>query len=155
MLETLREITLGVSGEKFPEGTHMCLIYDDDETRKEVITKFIADGIFEREQVSYYGDVSTVEDIHEWLDSMDNPILGQERLEDQFAFHDTASIYYPNGQFQPEDMISTLRSTYASGIAGGYPGVRLTGEMTWALKGVPGSETQNVTIQRTSYKTTW
>lgn len=40
-----RVVDMGFTEELFPEGTHMCMIYDDDEQRREVVSKFLAAGL--------------------------------------------------------------------------------------------------------------
>ena len=32
-----RDVSMGFSDQKFPAGTHMCLIYDDDEERRGLV----------------------------------------------------------------------------------------------------------------------
>jgi hypothetical protein len=37
-------------------GTHMCLIFDDEDERRKVISKFLAAGMYKREKVAYFAD---------------------------------------------------------------------------------------------------
>jgi hypothetical protein len=48
--------------------------------------------------------------------------------------------YFPNGSFEPDAMLARLRASYEEAIAAGHAGARFAGEMTWALRGIPGSD---------------
>jgi response regulator RpfG family c-di-GMP phosphodiesterase len=48
--------------------------------------------------------------------------------------------YLREGIFDPDDMIALLRAETEQALVEGYPALRVTGEMTWALRGMPGSE---------------
>ena len=60
-------VDMGFTKDVFPEGTHMCLIYDDDEHRRSVIGRFLARGIALGEKVSYFADTSTPAEVQSWL----------------------------------------------------------------------------------------
>ncbi|MCZ7400964.1 MAG: MEDS domain-containing protein [Candidatus Methanoperedens sp.] len=72
-----KEIDMGFTKDRFPEGTHLCLIYDDDEQRKKIIGQFLAKGISIGEQVGYYADTTTPKEIKNWLEDMG--ILDEKR----------------------------------------------------------------------------
>jgi len=126
-MNTLREINLGVSGESFPEGTHVCLIYDDDDERNKVITRFLIDGILNNEKVGYFGESSSSEGILDLLESADVGSMHEVGLAAQFEFFDSASIYCPNGKFESVKMIEKLKNYYRSAIEAGYTGARASG----------------------------
>lgn len=48
--------------------------------------------------------------------------------------------YLRDGEFDPDKMIALVRDQTEKALAEGYPALRATGEMTWALAGEPGSE---------------
>jgi hypothetical protein len=48
--------------------------------------------------------------------------------------------YLKDGQFEPDKMIALLAEETEGALAQGYAALRVTGEMTWALAGEPGSE---------------
>jgi signal transduction histidine kinase len=50
------------------------------------------------------------------------------------------NAYMPAGRFEPERMIALLRSETERAVEERYKALRVTGEMSWALKGLPGSE---------------
>ncbi len=139
MLTSRREITLGATNDSFPEGTHMCLIYDDDEQRKKVISKFLADGTTAGEQVGYFVDSTSREEVRGWLSDMDVRLPDEDQGGD-FELFRAVDVYCPEGMFVPEDMLERLRDCYGRALGADYTGARVSGEMTWALRGIPGSE---------------
>jgi hypothetical protein len=130
---------MGFTEETFPQGTHMCLIYDDDNERRGLISKFLGAGIRGGEKVAYFVDTITTDEVRNWLAEMDVEIPRCE-ASGRFAVTVAEKTYCPNGKFVPEEMLNTLR-VYHRGVEDeGYPGCRVSGEMSWALRGIPGSD---------------
>lgn len=127
---------LGFTKKSFPTGTHMCLIYSDDDERREVIGRFLECGIVGKERVSYFADSLTPEEVREWLLKMGI----QLPLEDAFSILVAEETYCPDRRFVPDTMLHTLRTFYDRAMDAGYPSARISGEMSWALRGIPGSD---------------
>ncbi len=60
-------VDMGFTKERFPGGTHICLIFDDAEQRRKIVSKFLAAGIRGGDQVRYVVDVTTPEQVRSWL----------------------------------------------------------------------------------------
>ena len=80
-------------------GTHLCLIYDDERERREVVAKFVAEGLSAGERVAYFTDAEPPA-IRSWL--------GERGLElpepPAFDLLQARSVYCPDGEFLPERM---------------------------------------------------
>ena len=139
MCEKSSTINVGFCKGTFHPGTHMCLVFRTEEERKKIITKFIESGILDDERVSYFADSATPEDVIDWLSSLDVDI-SEALHEHNFSTDNAVDVYCPDGTFQPERMLNTLKESYTASEQAGYSNARVTGEMTWALKGLPGSE---------------
>jgi hypothetical protein len=126
------EIDMGFTKELFPEGTHMCLIYDDDAQRKEVIGQFLAKGIALGEKVAYYTDTTPPQD--------EGVTFSKDGSKGKCDVFDAVDAYCPHGEFVPSEMIAKLCSCYTDAIDAGYTGMRVSGDASWALRGIPGSE---------------
>src|SRR6185369_7259484 len=48
--------------------------------------------------------------------------------------------YCPDGTFSPDRMLDTLEAAWTQSCCDGFKGLRVTGEMNWALRQHPGSE---------------
>lgn len=130
---THQSIHLGFTNEEFHEGTHICLIYNDDRERKKVITKYVESGLLDREQVYYLADEMSPEEAKQWLSDID--------VECDDCIVDSAeAVYCEGGYFSADRMLDNLKKYYKAGIQAGHSACRVTGEMSWALRGIPGSE---------------
>ena len=134
-----QEIDLGFTKEHFPEGIHMCLIYDREEDRQKIVSEYMAAGFKQGEQVRYFTDTTDPEDIRSWLVEA-GVELPPTRENAPFSILKAESGYCPNGRFDPQEMINCMLPRYELARAAGYRGLRSCGEMTWTLKGIPGSE---------------
>ena len=139
MCKNQSTVNMGFTDEKFQAGTHMCLIFSDEEERKEIISKFMEGGNSSGEKVTYFADDMSPEEVKTWLKEkgVEIPVHGKE---DSFSVVKTADTYHPDGTFEPEKMLENLRVFHREAKKEGYPSSRVTGEMSWALKGIPGSE---------------
>lgn len=131
-------VNLGFTRDPYPAGTHMCLIYNDEKERRAIIGKYLEKGAAVGERVAYFADCATSTDMDDWLRSMDIDV--DEIAKDRLSISDAEATYCPGGQFIPEKMLDTLKAFYRQSQDDSYPSCRVSGEMSWALKGIPGSE---------------
>lgn len=134
-----RKVSMGFTAEQFPAGTHMCYIYNDDKERKELIARFLESGLNEKEKVGYFVDTLSPDEMRAQLREL-GVRLPPEMDERDFSITSAQEVYCPNGIFVPENMLQTLRLAYKRSRDEGFPGIRVSGEMSWALRGMPGSE---------------
>jgi len=134
-----RQAAMGFTDERFPAGTHMCLIYDNEDERRKVIGKFLSAGLQEHEKTAYFADTMAPADVETWLQEMGVDVPTQDKAP-AFSITVAEKTYCPNGKFVPETMLNTLRSYHQAALDEGYSGGRVSGEMSWALRGIPGSE---------------
>ena len=139
MAEARRHICLGFTEEPYPEGTHICYLYNSDEERRRILPLFARHAMLDNEAFHYLADVPTHADIPPALARLD---LTQalHGMAQQVEVATTMEGYYPDGSFDPELMLASLRGLHAQARAAGRSGARFAGEMDWALRGVPGSD---------------
>jgi hypothetical protein len=134
-----RQISLGFTPELYPEGTHICYLFNDDNERKRFMPAYVHSGIEEQETVDYVADVPT----HDLLDHVAEDLglnMPYAQWQNRLALATALETYCPDGHFSPDEMLDRLRDMYMVRRGAGCPGVRASGEMTWALRGIPGSE---------------
>jgi hypothetical protein len=128
-------LDMGFTPERFPDCHHMCLIFDGEAERRKIVSEFLAAGLRQKELVRYFADTTPAEEVRTWL--LD---LGLELGEDTpFGVVSAAQAYCPSGHFDPQAVIDGMLARYAMADKAGYSGSRVTGEMTWALKDIPGA----------------
>jgi len=104
-----------------------------------VVTSFLRQGLEQGEKVIYIVDTHTAATILGYL--RDEGLDVESHLaRGQLAVLTRDEAYMREGVFDPEGMIALLRDETEQALAEGYPALRVTGEMTWALRGLPGSK---------------
>jgi hypothetical protein len=113
-------------------------LYDNEEERKHFMSAYVSSGIDEREAVTYLADAAP-DMLERAIEELGIAAPLQEQ-QDQLSVATAVETYCPGGRFVPETMLDCLRDMYAFHRATGYAGARVTGEMTWALHDIPGSD---------------
>ena len=128
----------GLTQADFAGNHHLCLIYDDDEQRRKIVTEFMSAGLKQGELVRYFTDTTSPQEIRAWL--LETGVaLPQAEENGDFAIIKAESAYCPGGCFTPQEMIDKMVSRYAMAKKAGYRGTRACGEMNWALRDIPGA----------------
>ena len=124
---------------KLQAGDHLCCLYASEEEHRALLSPFIRQGLERYEKVVYLVDDHTTEQILNYLDADGvevDPYLNRRQL----TVLSSDESYLVEGVFDPERMVARLRSETERAVAEGYKALRIAGEMSWALKGLPGSE---------------
>ena len=118
-------------------GDHICWAVDDDRARLDAIAAFVRTGLLAREKVIYSGD-----DCAAVLAGITHRgVAVQEPLRTgQLATETSTQSHLPGGVFDPEATIERVRDAMARARSEGYPGMRVIGDMNWALRRGPGAE---------------
>lgn len=140
MSEERRHICLGFTDELYPEGTHICYLYNDDEERRHILPPFVENGLAEQEAVDYFADVPSRTELAQVAANLHLGAATETGMRGLFELATALDAYCPNGQFVPDVMLDRLREIYVRRRQAGFSGSRVTGEMSWALRGIPGSE---------------
>jgi anti-anti-sigma factor len=120
-------------------GDHLCLAFDTDGEQREVVASFIVAGLTKGEKIIYFTDGTAPEMVTRWLRarSVDaHAAWARGQLEMRHA----EQAYLRSGRFDPDEALDALRADIAAAQRAGFTGVRLTDEMAWARRGLPGSE---------------
>lgn len=120
-------------------GSHLGWFYASERDHKAVITAFLAHALKRREKAVYIVDQHPPSTIagYLWEAGIE---AGQYLASEQLTLLSVQGTYMHERVFSPEAMLARLRRETEQTVAAGYRGLRVTGEMTWALEGYPGSE---------------
>jgi hypothetical protein len=125
--------------DRLGKSTHMCLIFDNDEQRKEIVSRYLAEGIQNNEQVRYLTDRTAPEIIQTWL--QDAGVEHQKARDNgSFLIAKAENAYCQSGCFDPQQIINNLMHHYSVAREAGRKGNRTCAEMSWSLKNVPGAD---------------
>jgi signal transduction histidine kinase len=120
-------------------GDHLCCLYASEEEHRALLSPFLRQGLERHEKVLYIVDDHTAGQILSYL-SADGVEVNPYLQRGQLTVLSSGEAYMPAGTFEPERMIALLRSETDRAVGERYKALRVTGEMSWALKGLPGSE---------------
>ena len=139
MKESREKNSIGFTNKHFPESCHVCLIYESEEQRQKIVSEYLAAGIKQGEVVRYFTDKTPPETVRSWLSELGIKLPIDEN-DESFRITKAENAYCPDGQFKPQNMINESIKRYDKAKEAGFKGSRACGEMSWALKGIPGSD---------------
>ena len=128
-------VDLGISGLEARPGDHLCGFYRSAE-RDDMLVSFLAAGLRTGDKCICVLDAARPESL---LALFDDP-QAKERLERrQLELIDFEDAYPTSGPFVPDRMVEFWERSVQSALeGGGYRFFRAAGEMTWALRDMPG-----------------
>jgi PAS domain S-box-containing protein len=118
---------------------HLCLLYESYQEWRAAVVPFMTIGLKRGEKCAYIIDISTTDEIRRCLREEGVDVTSAEESGQLFILPETKA-YTKEGSFDPDRMIALLIAETKKAIAEGYPALRVTGEMSWVLRGHPGSE---------------
>jgi PAS domain S-box-containing protein len=120
-------------------GDHLCCIYQTEGEHRALLTPFLRQGLEQNEKILYIVDARIADTVLEYL-RQDGLDPSQFLKKGQLSILSADKAYMRDGAFDPDCMISLLRQETDRAVKEGYRALRATGEMSWALRGLPGSE---------------
>jgi hypothetical protein len=125
--------------EKINLGDHVCSIYKNKEQQFSSLIPFFKIGLESNQKCIYIVDENSKEEIFEEFEKRGIEI-NKFTQSNQFVLLTKRETYLKDGSFDPDKMINLLKETEKNALNEGYSGMRVTGEMTWVLENVKGSE---------------
>lgn len=139
MCDGCKKVSLGFTEENVPEGTHMCLVFTDDQERVNSLLKFLLSGLQAGERTACFSENITEDNLIDFFSK--NYISYDERKQkNAIILSGTSEVYFEGGRFDPDRMLNTLVNYYKEARAMGFPSARVIGEMTPEVENVPGGE---------------
>lgn len=131
MPEQARDVSLGIDDQRFPEGLHICHVFNDDAERARTLARYFATGIREKERALCLVDSMTPEEVRTHLAA-----LGIDLLEvgAQFGIAPAEPTYCLGGSFVPDVCLGAFGQFVEQSKKDGYAGARIMGDMSWALR---------------------
>jgi MEDS: MEthanogen/methylotroph, DcmR Sensory domain len=118
-------------------GSHVCAFYRGAADRDRLLSGYLSAGLTAGDKcVCIVDSPYTADRLTSMLRSRDRPAVPAGQLD----VHLSESTYLAGGEFTTSDMLTFWTETMTRAGTQGYPFFRLVGEMTWALRDVPGLE---------------
>ncbi len=119
--------------QKIQLGAHICYIYETKEQQFALVIPFIKEGLECNHKCIYIIDESSVEEIQTQLKNVSVDVDSVIE-KGQLVFTTSEDTYTKGDAFDPDVMIALVKEHLDTALADGYDALRVTGEMTWALK---------------------
>ena len=113
-------------------GDHVCRIYETEAEQWAAAVPFVTQGLARGERCLYVSDDRTAEQLFQAL-AASGVDVAHERERGALRPLTKRDSFLKSGEFDPAEMIAFLRREEADALAAGFTGMRLAGEMTWAL----------------------
>lgn len=118
-------------------GVHICAVVNSGDEQTRLAKRFVASGLGRKEKVIYVAAKPGPHFLTPFLQSMGYQASPREG----FVLLSPQQAYLQGGFFDGAAMVRLVEKTIDEAFAQGYHGVRLTGEMNWAVTaGVPADE---------------
>jgi MEDS: MEthanogen/methylotroph, DcmR Sensory domain len=135
---TMTPITMEPQGISIAPGDHICAFYRGNAQREEVLLPFLRDGIRAGDKCIAVMDDPELRRVLEPLStSLDVEASLSARQLDLLC---SDSAYLAGGSFSLERMLDFWELGVGGALRSGFTFVRAVGEMTWALRDLPGVE---------------
>jgi hypothetical protein len=136
---TTTSITMGRPGMAMAPGDHICAFYRGPAQRDEVLLPYLREGILAGDRVICVMDDPDVEQVTKPL-SLEADVEAS-LSSGQLDLLTSDAAYIPDGTFCLDRMLDFWEAGVGDAVRrSGYTFVRAVGEMTWALRDLPGVE---------------
>jgi chemotaxis family two-component system sensor kinase Cph1 len=117
----------------FKRGDHVCSIYSTTEELTREVSRFVAEGLGNRERTWYVASGDEMESLHHALGQLGIDVAAETRRKAlQLITGDAA--YVVHGAFNPEATIRIFNDAIEQAYTDGFTGFRAAAEMSWALE---------------------
>jgi hypothetical protein len=136
---TAGSITMGVPGVTITPGDHICAFYRGQEQRDALLVPFLREGMLAGDKcICVMDDPDTGRVLNPLAAELD---VEMAQRTGQLELMRSDSAYLPGGCFAIDDMLEFWERGVGGAVQqAGFGFVRAVGEMTWALRDLPGVE---------------
>lgn len=130
------QVSLGFSREEVSLGTHICLVYTNEEERIDLLLKFLLSGMQSGERAACFSDNVTEEMVQAFFKHYG---VSYDECKEKNAIFlaRTSDVYFEGGSFNPEKMLKRLSVFYNESLNAGFTASRVIGEMIKEIEVVP------------------
>ena len=126
-------VPLGFCDDFVPPGAHICLFYEKEKERDQVLFEYVNAGITSRERC--YCFIDGPKPLN-WIKRLYDQGYDIEPALDKGQLHilESSATYLPRGDFVPDEMVDRFINMTRESINAGYPNQRVFGEVNWTEK---------------------
>lgn len=126
-----RDVSFGLTEDRFSDGIHLCYVFNDDRERLRTMARFHAHGLSEGEKILCLIDAVTPDEMRKSMEEVGVDIGAAAK---HFIIADAESSYCRKGTFSPKSLLDDAVAFYEQARREGYAGARISGDMSWVLR---------------------
>jgi hypothetical protein len=131
-------IALGITGVQLAPGDHVCAFYPSLAERDEILIPYLREGLDAGDKCICVVDATDPEAV---LSALGTEVdLGACLDRQQLDVQRSQDTYLRSGGFSTQAMLDFWDASVGGAAAGGFGFTRSVGEMTWAIRQMPGVE---------------
>ena len=138
--EALPSSAATVCGRPLKHSAHICAFFDSREQEYDCLVPYFAEGLARGEQVVTIRDSCRCGDHVDALRSAGAFAVDDSIASNRLRVVASEETYLQEGTFEAERMFTMLEKMLDEAPAEGFTRVRTCGEMSWALRGMPGTD---------------
>ncbi len=131
-------ISIGIPGVDLAPGDHVCAFYPSQAERDEILIPYLSQGLEAGDKCIAVVDSSGPESVLAALGAKVD--LGPSLRRHQLDVQRSEETYLSGGGFSTQNILDFWDRSIGDAMATGFGFARAVGEMTWALRQVPGVE---------------
>ena len=129
-----------VCGHELPHATHICAFFDSSQQELDCIVPYFEEGLAQGEQVVTIREAKDLAQHRANLEARMSRPLGESIARQQFRLFASEETYLRQGFFGAERMGLMLEELLKAAEASPFKRIRTCGDMTWALREMPGTD---------------
>jgi len=137
MQQNNNHVSLGFVNEKVAAGTHICLIYSNEEERTDSLLKFLLSGLESGERTICFSEEMDEETVRDFF-LKNNISYDESKEKNAITLSEVREVYFKDGVFDPERMLKNLENFYDESKEMNFKGSRVIGEMLPEVQTIPG-----------------
>ena len=134
----LRPVT--VCGHTLPHASHICAFFESDKQEYDCLVPYFTEGLAQDEQVVTIRDAGACRAHEQRLRELMPMPIDKPIRDNQLRIVASEETYLKQGCFEAERMFALLQEMLRDVEASGFSRVRTCGDMTWALRDMPGTD---------------
>lgn len=135
-------VEMGVAGVRLEPGDHVCAFYRGTGGRDEILLPFLRSGVERHDKCIAVLDETDGDAVRATLRDDPGLATSDDSLEEVLELWSSSDTYLSDGRFSTDAMLGFWTDHIVASLQepGRYDFVRCLGEMTWALRQMPGVE---------------
>jgi CheY-like chemotaxis protein len=127
------------AAQQIAPGDHLCTVHASAEDQRTIVGSFFRAGLARGARCCYIAHARKAADVAAMLEATGIDVR-RERRRGALVLASTRDAYLATGHFDPDRTIDSIGRLTNEARENGFSSLYVTGEMTWALAGDPGSE---------------